>query len=178
MVKLSPSGTLRAVEPDSHRKQMMAGSPESEITFQFTTPILTEILTGERLAPIKLSVEGLDLDDTEEVLESGNFSVMASLMSADGRVPMSLVDPNIFGGRTFSSPSRRDDQVLFKFDDLVIRQSGNFRIQFALIKRKEGDEQEGTVADAPMVPLSRHTEVLHVSAFVHGRRGEQGSPFS
>ncbi len=153
----------------------MDESSESKITFHFTRPISTEILTGERLAPIVVSLEGLDPDDAKGVLESGDFSVMASLMSADGRVPMALADQNIFGGTTFSSPTREGDQVVFRFDDLVIRQSGNFRIQFALIRKEEREEDGSSNSNAPTVPLSRHTEVLHVSAFVHERRGEQNS---
>ena len=144
---------------------------EAKIAFQFTKAIPTEILTGESLAPIVVSLEGLDADDTLGVLDSGSFSVMASLMSADGRVPMTLIDQNIFGGTTFSAPVRDGNQVVFKFNDLVIRQSGHFRIQFSLIKREEREvEGDNNVPNAPTVPLSRHTEVLRVSAFVHERR--------
>ena len=149
----------------------MTELPEDKIAFNFTGTIPTEILTGERLAPIVVSLEGLGPDDTESLLRSGNFSVMASLMSADGRVPMALVDQNIFGGRTFSTPTRDGDQIIFRFEDLVIRQSGNFRIQFALIKREGGEDQGASSAVAPIVPLSRHTEVLHVSAFARERKG-------
>ena len=150
----------------------MSETSESKITFRFTKTIPTEILTGERLAPIVLSLEGLDAEDVVGVLESGHFSAMASLMSADGRVPMSLIEQSIFGGTTFSSPIQDGDQVIFTFDNLVIRQSGNFRIQFSLIKREESD---GPTSNAPVVPLSRHSEVLHVSAFVHERRSRQSA---
>lgn len=149
----------------------MARASESNITFLITTNIPKSVLTGEPLAPVVVSLEGLSPDDIARGIDGG-LSVMASLMSADGRVPMALINQNIFGGRTFATPTRDGDQVIFRFDDLVIRQSGNFRIQFALIEREEREEQDGSTSNAPTVPLSRHTEVLHVSAFVHERTGE------
>ena len=152
-------------------KEAMTEAQPSKIAFYFTRPIPSEILTAERLVPITISLVGLDADDIRNMLDSGNVSVMASLMSADGRVPMALINQNIFGGQTFSLPVRGEDQVEFHFDDLVIRQSGNFRIQFALIKREEAEDQGGQAPVAPTVPLSRHTEVIHVSAFVQERNG-------
>lgn len=149
----------------------MTESPPSKIAFYFTRPIPTEILTEERLAPIVLSLMGLNPDDVQGILEGGNVSVMASLMSADGRVPMALIDQNIFGGQKFSLPTRQGDEAVFQFNDLVIRQSGYFRIQFALIKRGR-EEQGGSTLNAPTVPLSRHTEVIHVSAFVRERASQ------
>ncbi|KAL6716856.1 hypothetical protein ACLMJK_004768 [Lecanora helva] len=150
---------------------LMAEASEKKIAFHFTTSISTSILTDERLAPITVSLEGLDMNHTAGEVQFASLSVMASLMSADGRVPMALVDQNIFGGRTFSTPRLYDGQLLFEFDDLVIRQSGNFRIQFALIEREDRDGQGDTTPRAPTAPLSRHTEVIHVSPFVRERTG-------
>ena len=166
----SPHPTATALE--SCQDKLMAEAPESKITFHFTTSIPTQVLTGERLAPIIVSLEGLRPDDMAAALEVGGLNVMASLMSADGRVPMALIDQNIFGGTTFAAPHRVGNRLVFRFGDLVIRQSGYFRIQFALIEREERIEQGDPASSAPTVPLSRHTEVIHVSAFVHERIGQ------
>ena len=152
----------------------MAEASEGKIAFHFTTLVPTQVLTGERLAPILVSLEGLRPDDIAGALTTGDLSVMASLMSADGRVPMALVDQNIFGGTTFAAPHRDGNRLVFRFSDLVIRQSGYFRIQFALLEREERVEWEGPASNAPTVPLSRHTEVIHASGFVHERTGQWG----
>ena len=150
----------------------MAETADRRITFHFTTPVPTHVLTGQGFGPITISLTGLDQSQIDEMMESGNCYSMASLMSADGRVPMASFEFNIFGGDVFAEPIREGGNVTFRFNGFVIRQSGHFRIQFALLKTIRGGDHESSAARAPFVPLSRHTEVIHVSAFVHESRGE------
>ena len=88
-------------------------------------------------------------------------------MSADGRVAMAQVAPNILKGSSIAPFQPNDDHWSLVFAGLEIRQPGYYKFHVALMQtsQREGEDGGAPIVEAPRELLSAVTGLIHVHSF-------------
>lgn len=164
-------------QSSSIRQEKKVAAPTSLLlSFNVDGRLPSEVQPNNPLPSILATLRGLELEDGEIALNSGSVWGQASLMSADGRVAMAQIAPDILGGGTVTPLRRMNDCWTLKFDNLVIRQPGYYKININLIQtsQTQGGSDDDPIIEAPQELLSSVTSLIHVHSFapIRGRIGE------
>jgi len=172
---LLPLPAVRDTELSACQQTTLANLPARILSFSVDEDLAPEFRPNDPLPPVIATLRGLDSGDGETTLDSGILWGQASLVSADGRVAMARVVPDILGGSIVAPLLRNNSHWLLVFDDLVIRHSGYFKIHIALMQtlQREARDDGESIIEAPQELLSAVTSLIYVHAFARllGRSG-------
>lgn len=164
------------------QEEALATLPARILSFGVDRDLPSEIPTNDLLPPVVATLRGLDSGDGETHLDSGSFWGQASLVSADGRLAMARVVPDVLSGSVVAPLLRNDSDWFLAFDTLVIRQPGYFKIYIALMQtsQREGGGNGEPIIEAPRELLSTVTSLVYVHAFARssGRSGWEDISYS
>ena len=172
---LLPLPAAKDTELSTYQESTLATLPARILSFGVDRDLPSEVRTNDPLPPVVATLKGLDSEDGETPLDSGSLWGQASLVSADGRLAMARVVPDILRGSIVAPLLRNQSDWFLVFDNLVIRQPGCFKIYIALMQtsQREGGGDGDPNVEAPRELLSAATSVIYVHAFARssGRSG-------
>ncbi len=163
---LLPLLPAKNTKPSSCQINTLATPSARILSFRVDSSLPSEIRTNEPLPPVVAVLKGLD-SGGEIPLDSGILWGQASLVSADGRLAMARVVPDILSGSVVAPLLRDSFNWFLEFDNLVIRQPGSFKIYISLMQtphRDDGGDGE-SIIEAPRELLSTVTSLIYVHAF-------------
>lgn len=172
---LLPLPAPKDTELSTYQESTLATLPARILSFGVDRDLPSEIRTNDPLPPVVATLKGLDSGNGEIPLDSGSLWGQASLVSADGRLAMARIVPDILSGSVVAPLLRNNSDWFLVFDSLVIRQPGCFKIYIALMQtsQREGGGDGDPNIEAPQELLSAVTSVIYVHAFARssGRSG-------
>lgn len=169
---LLPLLPAKNTEQSSCQINTLATPSARILSFCVDSSLPSEIRTNEPLPPVVAVLKGLDSGDGETPLDSGILWGQASLVSADGRLAMARVVPDILSGSVVAPLLRDNCNWFLEFDTLVIRQPGSFKIYISLMQtsHRDGGGNGESIIEAPRELLSTVTSLIHVHAFARPSR--------
>lgn len=141
------------------------------LSFRVENRLPANIRLNDILPPVVATLRGLDPADDDDPPYASMWGRI-SLMSADGRVAMAQIAPDILLGTVltpFQPPNDGDWSLVFA--GLKIRRPGYYRLHVALMQTSQRESEDGgpPIVEAPRELLGAATDLIHVHSFAPER---------